>query len=154
MPGKHIVYEKRLPNTVEGEWALDDMRGFCGCRLQTLSGEHWIFKGGDHSHTLMWCKGKRLEARVCLALFGRAEEQGRKPSRERCAPTMSPGNYVLLRQVGDRNPLHCRQPFNSCLWRLKSSEHTYTHLSQGELMLSCNSPCPKMRRKTRKEETV
>ena len=106
------------------------MRWCCSCGLQTQSGERWIFRGGDHSHTLMWSNGKRLEESIWLCLDVQRNQAGSRAGNG--TPAMSPGNYVLLRQVGDRNPVHCRQPFSSCLWRLKQLEHMDSHLSQGE----------------------
>ena len=122
IPGKCIVYEKRQPNTVKCEWALGHMRGCCGCRLQTPSGEHWSFKGGEHSHTLMWSNGKRLQEFIWLCLDLHRNQAGSWAGSGTHPPCLQE-TTCCWGKWGDRNPLPCRQPFSSCLWRLKQLEH-------------------------------
>ena len=79
VPGKHIVYEKRLPNTVEGEWALGDMRGCCGCRLQTVGRTLDFQRRGSQPHpdVVQWeeAGGKSLSGSVWTYRGTRQEAQ-------------------------------------------------------------------------------
>ena len=70
-------------------------------------------------------------AGVYLALFGPTEEPGRKPGRERYTPAMSPGNYVLLRQVGRQEPSAPQTAFQLLPLKAKTAR-AHGYFSQGE----------------------
>ena len=88
---------------------------------------------------------------VYLALFGRTEEPGRKPGRERHTRHVSRKLRVAEASGGQES---CALQTAFQLLPLKA-ETTRAHGQSsftGRILPSCNSPCPKMRKKKRKEE--
>ena len=129
IPGKRIVYEKRQPNTVKWEWALGRMRGCCGCTLQTQSGEHWSFKGGGHSHTLMWSNGKRLEEFIWLCLDVQRNQAGSRAGNGTHPPCLQ--ETSVAEASGGQEPSAPQTAFQLLPLKAKTAR-AHGHLSQGE----------------------